>query len=631
MRFRSVAPALLGLLVIATVAHGGAAGDPDPSFGTGGFVVTHVGDVSEAYDMVRQPDGKIVTAGYVEEGVPRATEILLVRYDADGALDATFGTGGIVRTDAVPGQSSRAKAITLQPDGKLVVVGFAAVGDYWDAGGDVVVVRYLPDGSLDPDFGAGGIVVTDLFGFEDQGRKVLVQPDGALVVTGFTHTAATTASQDAFVARYDASGALDATFGTGGVTALDFAGRVEAAYALARQADGKLVVLASSRDPLDPYYGPSHALLTRVDANGVLDPTFGSGGSTELSVSLQTGLTEMVTLLDGKLFAAGSYSDDGRYGYSILARFDADGILDVGFGDGGVVETPPGSMYGLGLAPDGKVLGAGPGFLWGHWWAMGVIRVDSDGERDPSFGNEGRASLVPGPFVRNSAGFAVASEPDGSAVTVAGFATDGDYLPTVGEPRYIALARFLASASACTVDGDCGNCERCQEGACANGPRATCEHPSGKAAKIMYAGAPVKPRIQWKWSKKIAGDPGFDPTTQAVGFCMWWGDTPIYESTIPPGSGWKTLPSGGVAFRDKTRGNFGIEKIKVGPNLEVKARGPEITQNPNGFPDALLVPGDDSVPLYVQLHAGDTCYGTMSPQSWTEGEYPSHVRRGLGY
>lgn len=146
----------------------------------------------------------------------------------------------------------------------------------------------------------------------------------------------------------------------------------------------------------------------------------------------------------------------------------------------------------------------------------------------------------------------------------------------------------------------------------------------------MYAGVPVRPRIQWKW-KRIAGAPGFDPSTDAVGFCMWWGDTPIFESTIPPGDGWTTRSGGKVVFRDKARANAGIDQIKVGGGLQVKAQGPNIFGNPNGFPDALLQPADDSIPLRVQLHAGGKCYGTTSPQSWLEGQWPSHVRRGKGF
>ncbi len=215
-------------------------------------------------------------------------------------------------------------------------------------------------------------------------------------------------------------------------------------------------------------------------------------------------------------------------------------------------------------------------------------------------------------------------------MTVAGFAADGPYVEPVGEPRYIALASFLAAGTPCAVDGECGTCERCDAATCANGPRPACEHPT-TPANIMYAGAPVKPGIQWKW-KQLAGTPGFDPSTDTVGLCLWWGDIPIFESSVPPDTGWITKPTGTVVFRDKTRANAGIERIKVGRSgLMVKAHGAKILENPHGFPDALLQPADPSIPLQVQLHAGDQCYATTSPQGWVTGHWPSHVRRGKGF
>ncbi|MEO7437790.1 MAG: delta-60 repeat domain-containing protein [Candidatus Binatia bacterium] len=623
MRSRPLALACCGVFFSVSVALG-AAGDPDIGFGTGGVVTTHVGDVSEAYDMIRQSDGKLVIGGYVEEGTPPTTQFLLVRYESDGTLDAGFGTGGIVRTDAIPGQSTRMKALQQQADGKLLAVGFGQLANYWDGAGDVVLARYLSDGSLDPDFGTGGIVVTDVLGYPDQGSKVAIQPDGRLVVGGFSQTGASVATQDAVIARYEADGTPDTTFGTAGAVALDFGG-IDRARAVTLQTDGSIVIVGTALlDTISPYSGPSQGILARVDADGAPDPTFGSGGTVLFTLGLRNGLTEMVQLPDGDLFATGSTSD-GTSAHAILVRFDADGTLDQ------VVDPSPGLYFALGLAPSGAVLGAGPGFLWGHWNSMGVSRLDADGVLDATFGNGGRASVYPaGSF--NSGGFAVVSEPDGSTITTAGFATDGPPVGQSGELRYIALARFLTTGPACSGDGDCDACERCDGGVCTNGPRTTCERPLVKGALLKYAGGPVKPRIQWKWPA-TSGAPGFDPRTDAVGLCIWWGDLPIYESSVPPGTGWRIAPSGTATFKDKTRSHFGIEKIKVGRSgIEVKASGDGIEANPNGFPDALFQPADDDVMLFVQLNAASgKCYSARYRQTQLPGTYSGHKRRGLGY
>src|SRR5207244_2135037 len=126
-------------------------GDLDPSFGTGGQVIT---PISSGYDaanaLVVQPDGKLVAAGHAYN----AGNIVfaLVRYNADGTLDGTFGSGGKVTT--VIGTASRGTALVLQPDGKLVAAGYT----YNGKSTAFALVRYNTNGSLDTSFGSGGKV-----------------------------------------------------------------------------------------------------------------------------------------------------------------------------------------------------------------------------------------------------------------------------------------------------------------------------------------------------------------------------------------------------------------------------------------------------------------------------------------
>ena len=621
-------------VVLAAAGAFGAAGDPDLSFGTGGATITAVGERSEAYALVRQADGRLVVGGQAEEPPPATlvAHFLLIRYLPDGTLDPTFGTGGIVQTDAIPGQSTRVKALLLQPDGKLVAVGFGSLFNHWDDGGDIVLARYESDGSLDTGFGTGGIVVTDVDGYGDQGTTAILQPDGRILVAGFASSSTGGASQDALIARYDTTGTLDPTFGTGGTTTIDFAGRRDRFWDAIRQADGGVVLVGSAIDPAT-FSGASVGVLARVDADGSPDGAFGAGGTTELDLGFRTHLSRAVQLADGKLFVAGSASPDGISGYAFFARFGASGGLDLSFGGGDGIAEPVTSAYALEPGPNDTVLAGGPGYLWGHWGALGLSRYDGNGQTDTAFGHGGRAAIYPGPGIWNSGSLALVAEPDGSTITVAGFAADGPYVSGVGEPRKVVIARFQASPPSCSGDGDCDACEHCVAGGCVNGPRATCERPATvPGASLLYASEVTKtPRILWKWNH-IAGPPGFDPMTQAIGLCMWWGDLPIYESTVPPGTGW-LIGHNTVGFRDRHGVNFGIQKLKIGRSgIRLVAKGENIRNNPNGFPDALLTPGDNSIPLHVQLNAqSGKCYAATYPQTSLPGTYVGHVRRGIGY
>jgi uncharacterized delta-60 repeat protein len=155
-----------------------------------------------------------------------------------GDLDPTFGTGGKVTTDFVGGHD-QARALVVQADGRLVAAGIAT-GEA--TGLDFALARYNPDGSLDPSFGNGGEVATDFGGFppDDQAYALVQQADGKLVVAGGVFRSGGDFDNDFALARYNPDGTLDPSFGNGGIVLTDFADGEEA-HALALQADGKLV------------------------------------------------------------------------------------------------------------------------------------------------------------------------------------------------------------------------------------------------------------------------------------------------------------------------------------------------------------------------------------------------------
>ncbi|HEY3139535.1 MAG TPA: hypothetical protein VGJ86_00300 [Acidimicrobiales bacterium] len=146
-------------------------GSLDPTFGDGGKVTTDFdleSDVAAA--LILQRDGKLVAA---------AEAFGLVRYNADGSLDRAFGDGGRVRTD-FGGQGQQAHALAVQRDGK-----FVAAGRVDGLIGGFALARYNPDGTLDTTFGTGGLVISGLGGNVDYATALVVQPDGRLVAAGF--------------------------------------------------------------------------------------------------------------------------------------------------------------------------------------------------------------------------------------------------------------------------------------------------------------------------------------------------------------------------------------------------------------------------------------------------------------
>ena len=179
--------------------------------------------------MALQPDGKLVVAGDSD------ANFALARYNSNGSLDASFGSGGKVITSF--GGTDQASAVILQPDGKIVVAGQTDTG----VSIDFALARYMPDGSLDGAFGSGGRVTTNFTGTSDDlGAAVALQSDGKIVVGG-------TSDDNFALARYTPAGVLDATFGTAGTVTTNLGGE-DLLHALALQPDGAIVAVGESAD-----------------------------------------------------------------------------------------------------------------------------------------------------------------------------------------------------------------------------------------------------------------------------------------------------------------------------------------------------------------------------------------------
>ena len=183
---RAVAIRPDGRIVVAGTADGDVAlvrytdtGEVDESFGDHGKRVTDFGSDDFANGLALTGDGHILVAGHTL-GAGLDLDFALARYTAEGELDTAFGTGGIVKTDF--GGDDFAENLTVQPDGKIVVVGRDSSATILD----MAVVRYRDDGKLDTGFGAGGKVTADFHGKGEFGQDVAIQPDGKIVAAGYT-------------------------------------------------------------------------------------------------------------------------------------------------------------------------------------------------------------------------------------------------------------------------------------------------------------------------------------------------------------------------------------------------------------------------------------------------------------
>ena len=247
-------------------------GSLDPTFGSGGKVITEFPNASDTIQAIAlQPDGKIVAAGQSSTVI---AGFALARYNSDGSLDPSFGSGGLVTTNFF--DFAIAEGVAIQPDGKIVVAGNTS--PLLSGQLDFAIARYNSDGSLDATFGSGGKVTTDFFGNLDQAADLIITADGKIVVGG-TATA-DGSSFDFAMARYNSNGSLDPTFGSGGKVTTNLFGGFDVCFSINLQTDGKLVLTG---DAISPVFG-SILAIARYNSDGSLDPTFGSGGISDANV-----------------------------------------------------------------------------------------------------------------------------------------------------------------------------------------------------------------------------------------------------------------------------------------------------------------------------------------------------------
>jgi uncharacterized delta-60 repeat protein len=410
-RWLVVAVVTVAALTGAGRALGAAPGDPDPTFGTGGVATLAAGST---FVPAVQPDGKILVG---------TDSLSLIRLNADGSPDASFGHAGSASLSSAPPGGS-CTAVLVQSDGKVLVAG--------DLNSEFALARYLADGTLDPSFGADtghpGYVMTDvssivsapLPGHASSGiQSIALEPDGSIVALGSALEAGGggPASPSEWLVRYTPSGALDTSFGSSGTGVVSVGPALGAQLALT--GDGTIAVVSS------PTPGVAESRYSSSGAPGGFATTTSADGflTTSLIATAGGSLTVAAQVIPSYTF--GSPVPPAVVG---LIRFNADGTPDSAFGSDAIVISPVpagGPVSEAGASNGSIVVGSG----------TTLARFTTTGALDASFGAGGEETVATG-------------EPN-TAITGVGVAPDGGILAVgyEGNAPHGWVARYLATGT----------------------------------------------------------------------------------------------------------------------------------------------------------------------------------------
>ncbi len=382
--------------VSVTCADAAVSATLDPTFGVGGRVTSGLPGGGRA--LALQSDGKILALSRSQ----------LARFNDDGTLDTTFGTGGVISTAFIGVLGEESRDVAVQSDGRIIVVGYTraspTVLDY-----DFAISRYNSDGTLDGTFGENGIVTIDLYGRVDQAHRVAIQADDRIVVGGHAEWLDSSdpfaTSETSFaVVRLTASGSLDTTFGadppfvgTGMQTA--FGGRA-LAYALAIAPDGKVVLGGRvGSDGADP---PA-AGLARWSSNGVADTNEDSdpliylgldgSGSGTASLGDSNVIEDLIATEDGSLVGVMNNTMFGRSRFMLVQFAVPFGTMQNRPPPFAYTDVPIGPhddvMTALTRQGDGKFIVVGGVSSAQTVGDFGIVRFNADRSLDASFGTNG--------------------------------------------------------------------------------------------------------------------------------------------------------------------------------------------------------------------------------------------------
>lgn len=254
-----------------------SSGTLDTTFGTSGYVTMDMGTGNEpdfAWAGKIQSDGKIILAG---DG---NNQICAVRYNSDGSVDTSFATGGVLKT-TFSGQGDSCRDLIVQPDGKIILAGYCDGPD----SRDFAIIRLNSDGSPDSSFNGGSPVIRDIVGSlsDDTCLGAALQSDGKILLAGRADVSNSDGYTEFVVSRFNSDGSVDTSFGAGGTAVAEFSLNLvtnDSANAIAVQSDGKIVLAGEAADESSKRFG-----VARFNSDGTLDTGFDMNGMVETAFS----------------------------------------------------------------------------------------------------------------------------------------------------------------------------------------------------------------------------------------------------------------------------------------------------------------------------------------------------------
>jgi uncharacterized delta-60 repeat protein len=531
--------AALAVWAAPTAAALAAPGDLDSSFGSpAGRARVDFGGSDSGQALVLQADGKIILAGTSDVGGNQ--NFALARLGPGGSLDSSFAIAGKALIDF--GGNDGAGALVLQADGKIVVAGTTVPAPNV---ADFALTRLDSNGSLDGTFGQAGRTLVD-FGGADLGEAVAVQADGKIVVAGSSFAAGYTFA----LARFNANGSLDTTFGQAGKAMVDLGG-YDFGEAMVLQPDGKIVVAGHS-----DVNNNTNFTLARLDANGSLDTTFGQAGKAVVDFGSSDDGQGVALQRDGKIVVVGS-----SRGNLVVARLDPNGSLDDSFAGDGKSAVDFGGDFDDGssvaVQPDGKLVVSGYSYVGADF---GIGRLQPNGLLDTTFGDGGKA--VAGFGGNPDASQAVALQPDGKIVA-AGYSS-------VAQSGDFAIARLLGDAGGPAGGG----------GGPGSGPGSNGSPPRCAGRRATIVGTPAADRLRGTSRRDVIVSLGGRDVIRSLGgddiVCAGSGNDTVFggrgNDRLGGGSGNDRLL--GESGRDRLLGESGRDRLLGGPGRDRLLGGP---------------------------------------------------------
>lgn len=454
--------ARLAALACASLSFSAAAapGDLDPTFGVDGRVlVAFPPGIAAAHAVASMADGRIVIVGSADDAVD-SDDCTVAMLHPDGALDTGFGSGGRVRLDFDPTRENVCQGVAVQSDGRIVLVGYRELGVL--NARSFMVIRLLPDGTLDNSFSGDGYVSINfglMFGSQDDGTAVALQADGRIVVAGRAQQAP--GDYTMAVARLNPDGSLDTSFNGFGRAWVDIphgAPRLDVAWDVAVQPDGRIVLAGESADSED-----ARMLVARLTSAGLPDGTFNLLGYRQVDFFPGThAYARGLALRSDGSIVLGGYAGTSSQSTFAAAVVTGLGAMAADFGTDGrvLVDAQPhvadsNGAFGIELDAGGGLVLAGPVISAGNAVDMGVIRLLPGGTPDPAFGQAGRRiiafDLAPHPN-DTDVPYAMTLMPDGDIVLAGAVVVSGGP-PAVAHQAVVRLQGAAAGDDTLFANG----------------------------------------------------------------------------------------------------------------------------------------------------------------------------------